>query len=429
MPYDSRITYIETDGQAYIDTGVNLRSICKADFGLELKQIPSSTFVPYGIWYDDSSGPRNQMAYINNGQWKDPDTSYTNTTGVSGTASVDTPYGITATSKKTYANDATNYFLTRNANGSPGSLYANIQARYLRVSQDNQFVLDTYPVRVGTVGYLYDSINRVLIGNAGSGAFRIGSDTPFTISRLNNQMPNQRQGMAIYNNIVARANAGTNLQIYSISPIGDFTLLQTNTLPSSSHNNSMQFAPMLEQGQVLPYLYSCEVAVNANRCDVYSFSSSYETTLVQTITLSIDGIPGGCNLQIGEDGYIWGAANVANDKWRFIKFRQVSVQEGNVTLTDADIVDDWTTTESFPYSSYVWQGMVIKRGKIWFSYGATGSGKNRGIAIFDTNTHNRLATWDCSYYNFEYEDLDFWGNSILLCTYGTIIFRITFDEI
>lgn len=426
-PYDSRVTYLETDGLAYIDTGVNLRAVCVANMGLEFKQVPTNIFVPYGIWWSSASGPRNQMAYISGGVWTDLNTSYTQTTGVSGTVAADTPYRITAVSKATYADDNTNFFLTRHVDSGAGQLEPYVQTRYLRIAQNNAYAIDTYPVRVGSVGYLYDSVHRRLIPNAGGGAFQIGDDTPFTLSAINGQVSTGRQGMAIYGDIMARANDGTDLKFYNITQVGNLSTLATVVLPVSTHNNCLQFAPTLEAGQTLPYLYAA--ALSPYECRVYDISASYAITLVQTITIDVQGITGGCNILIGDDGNIWAAYLDSSSHYNFLKFRKVLVSEGDVTLTESDLLDRWAGAESFPYSSYVWQGMMVKRGFVWFLFGTTGSGQHRGVAIYDTVTHEHRATWDLSYYNVEYEDLDFWGDSILIGSYQAYIFQVTYDYI
>lgn len=50
------------------------------------------------------------------------------------------------------------------------------QYHYLRVYDNSSLVRDLIPVRVGTVGYMYDRVTRNLFGNKGTGAFTIGPD-------------------------------------------------------------------------------------------------------------------------------------------------------------------------------------------------------------------------------------------------------------
>ena len=56
------------------------------------------------------------------------------------------------------------------------SRYGNAKLYYFKIYVDDVLVRDFSPVRVGTVGYLFDKVNRQLYGNAGSGAFTLGPD-------------------------------------------------------------------------------------------------------------------------------------------------------------------------------------------------------------------------------------------------------------
>lgn len=47
---------------------------------------------------------------------------------------------------------------------------------YIKSRKDDNLVFDGIPVRVGTVGYLYDRISGQLFGNVGTGAFILGPD-------------------------------------------------------------------------------------------------------------------------------------------------------------------------------------------------------------------------------------------------------------
>jgi hypothetical protein len=246
----------------------------------------------------------------------------------------------------------------------------------------------------------------------------------FGVKKLGD-MDSSKQGLAIYGDKVVRmANVSTSTThiIYQISSAGVLTQVATFTA-STGHSNSLQFAPTLEAGQDFPYLY---VANLVKKCSVLSISSAYEVSIVQTITIGASEVANDCNVQIGDDGYIWAVYGTSANKYRFIKFRRVAVSEGDVTLTDADIVDEWTTVESYPYSSYVWQGMKIRNGKIWFVYGQTGSSKKRGIVVYDTVTHAYVTTLDLASINQEFEDMDFWRDSVILATYSSPYYQLQF---
>lgn len=428
LPYDARVTFLECDGNAYIDTGVNLRAICKASYGIELSAVPSSVSVPYGIYWDAYGGPRNQAAYINGGTWRDTSTTYTNTTGVSTgqTVQASLPYDITATNKNTYANDNTNYFFARHNDGGSPLPVRYMRGRYLTVEVAGAWVKDAYPVRVGQVGYFYDRVSGLLMPNIGGGAFTLGADTPCTVSKLAQEaMTQQMQGLAIYGDKLVRMNNGTDGRVYQISAVGGLSLLASFTV-STGHHNSLQFAPTLAEGQTFPYLYA--TSFTPARCDVFELSAAYSATLVQTISHDIASIPSGCNLQIGDDGHIWGAYLDGNDHYHFMKFRQVAVGEGSaVTIHSSDILDEWSTAETYPYASYVWQGMKVKNGRIWFVHAAHGSSQHRGVAIYNCGTHAHVGTWDLSYYDEEYEDMDVWNDGWLVGTWSTSEYRITHD--
>ena len=46
----------------------------------------------------------------------------------------------------------------------------------VKISQGDEIVMDLIPVRVGTTGYMYDTVSGELFGNAGTGEFILGSD-------------------------------------------------------------------------------------------------------------------------------------------------------------------------------------------------------------------------------------------------------------
>ena len=48
--------------------------------------------------------------------------------------------------------------------------------RRCTIKDGNTVLLDLKPVRVGTTGYMYDSVSGVLFANAGTGEFILGPD-------------------------------------------------------------------------------------------------------------------------------------------------------------------------------------------------------------------------------------------------------------
>lgn len=226
------------------------------------------------------------------------------------------------------------------------------------------------------------------------------------------------QGFAVYGDIavrVAAESAPTMHYVYSIGPNG-FAQIASFVMEGLGHANALQFAPVLEGGQTLPYLY---VAGLSGKCYVLSFNSSYQPTLVQTITA-----PTNSQVLMGDDGYIWSSMFDSQNHRVFSKYRHVAVSEGDVTLTDADLVDTWATLETFD-STYTAQGWKIKFGKIWFTYGASLSQNKRGFHVYDIATHECVAVVDLSSYDSEeWEDMDFYDNAILVALYNGPVFIV-----
>ena len=219
--------------------------------------------------------------------------------------------------------------------------------------------------------------------------------------------------MAIYGDILvrmAKTSTSTTHVVYQIAADGTLTQLATFTLSGTGHSNALQFAPVLEAGQTLPYLYVSDVT---NNCYVLSFDSAYQATIVQTITIS------GSASQIlrGDDGYVWSSLPGTGNHRRLRKYRRVAVSEGNVTLADSDKLDEWETLEAFPSSTYTMQGWKIKEGRLWLLYGDTNAGDQRGMCVYDTATHALIARIDLTNFGaIEYEDLDFWDGAVILAT-------------
>ena len=233
------------------------------------------------------------------------------------------------------------------------------------------------------------------------------------------------QGVAVYGDLLVRMADGNTHYLYKISANGSLSAIGNFSL-SAGHCNSLQFAPSLGADQSYPYLYS---AYLQKKCSVLSISSSYEVSLVQTITIGNDvaGVPSDCNLQIGDDGYIWCAYMTDQSKCAFLKFRRVAVSEGNVTLGAADVLDRWESVEIYPYANYVHQGMKIYNGQIWWSHGMTGGTQERGIVVYDTRTHAFVTILDLTaVVPYELEDIEFWNNSVLLVTYAAQYYRMEF---
>ena len=224
-------------------------------------------------------------------------------------------------------------------------------------------------------------------------------------------MPERMQGMAIYNNLLVRMSNASTHYIYTINSSGGLIEVASFSMPSTGHSNTLQFAPTIESGQTYPYLYVSDLN---GGCEVLSIAANYTVTQVQKIT-----VPTGWQIQIGDDGFIWAIAGGGNSL-RFIKYRSVLVSEGaNIVLTENDIIEDISVNEKFDPSLYTFQGSKFKFGKAWLPIGTTGNNQKRALFVYDLAQQRTVANIDLtSFGNIEYEDLDFWDDACILCTFS-----------
>lgn len=179
-PYDAEVEYLQSDGSSYIDTGVNIRAIVHAIMTITFPEIPtglSRSPAIYGAYWDASPRvPRNQLTLNTSGKWTVvQNTSVSGaTSGAAAVAGID--YNLDIANKAAQSSDRTMYVMARNNDGGNYNICDFMRLKSLRMTSAGVTVLDCIPVRVGTVGYLYDSVGSRLIGNAGGGAFIVGPD-------------------------------------------------------------------------------------------------------------------------------------------------------------------------------------------------------------------------------------------------------------
>lgn len=182
VPYDARIEYLESTGTQWIDTGI----IPDDNTGLCIKAYSSNTSDTYVVGLRNSTGnTRWCIGHMSNGYY----------------------YAInTASSNKYTTNPLEMFFNYLNSKkvkvhgygdgafpslsfvpaynirmfGSAGVVasYSKWAGRiyYLQITQGESVVMNLIPVRVGTVGYMYDEVSKQLFGNDGTGDFILGND-------------------------------------------------------------------------------------------------------------------------------------------------------------------------------------------------------------------------------------------------------------
>ena len=177
------------------------------------------------------------------------------------------------------------------------------------------------------------------------------------------------QGIAIYNNILfVLFNNGkcTTYQLDendNVTQIGDFTL--DSASQGTLHCNTASFYPTKETGYNFPLLYIANG--EQNKCRVERVTST-SSTLVQTITLNLTVATQGNNVFVGDDGYLYTInKGQEGDPYVYIKLRCPLLSEGDVVLSDSDIIDQFNG--ELMSSQYLGQGAICHNGYIIHSFG------------------------------------------------------------
>ena len=187
LPFDARVEYIQSDGTAYIDTGIKASD----NLQFEIKiNIPAEKVVPFGA--QNSSSVRLSLIVNNssnqfNWRWgtqivngTHSETALSGDLVISNLASENVcsvnQYSATA-QDNTFAIDYNLFLFGRNSSGTNGEIPTGMKLIHAKFYNAGVLVRDYIPVRDGQVGYLYDRVTKTLFGNAAqSGAFVVGSD-------------------------------------------------------------------------------------------------------------------------------------------------------------------------------------------------------------------------------------------------------------
>lgn len=187
LPYDAEVEWIGSDGTQYIDTGVAAGSDIGCDmwmstpatgqtFGV-LRRI-SSTYDRYHIGVyagtTDFYLGRGTVVAVQAPSVLGPTLRRFRVDEVNRTASIDSTTaswsGVAA-----FSTALNIFFPLRNDNGASVTSYS-CRFGACRISRAGVLVRDFIPVRVGSVGYLYDRVSGELYRNQGTGAFAVGPD-------------------------------------------------------------------------------------------------------------------------------------------------------------------------------------------------------------------------------------------------------------
>lgn len=187
LPYDAEIEYLETDGNAYIDTGLSI-SYYRAIAGKYY--VPNANNMIWGTkWYNNYFGYYLRKEANGNSYLKVNDKVYWfkdskniemheflfdigNAYVVFDGVRTDFP----APSQLPIQKDNNKEILFKYWTGGTSNGYDTKRIYYAKYWEAGVLMRDFIPVRIGTTGYMYDKVSGQLFGNAGTGEFILGPD-------------------------------------------------------------------------------------------------------------------------------------------------------------------------------------------------------------------------------------------------------------
>lgn len=185
LPYDAEIEYLESEGNAYINTGI------KASGNIRFRTTLYNFFIAQneGGWcFGAADGYLNKAfgILINRNdkrvhfRYSNKDYSLQQYSAYPQNATVEIGNGIiqivgigNSYSIETFTSNYSFLLFKYNNGGSYFNSKTKMGATYIT---NGVTTLDLIPVRVGTTGYMYDKVSGQLFGNAGTGQFILGPD-------------------------------------------------------------------------------------------------------------------------------------------------------------------------------------------------------------------------------------------------------------
>ena len=192
LPYDAEVEYLESSGTQYIDTLVNADSNLSVEITMANAGTPWTNVNPMGailatprcrhhLNFDSTLYTNGINYYFGNGDACHISTGYKPADGEIFTFKVDaasktfTLGSFLGTLPNGTFDTGLSYWLF-GRNGTTPPHLGSLRIYSAKLWNGTTLVRDYIPVRVGTVGYLYDRVSGKLFGNAGTGDFVIGQD-------------------------------------------------------------------------------------------------------------------------------------------------------------------------------------------------------------------------------------------------------------
>jgi len=267
LPYDAEIEYLESTGTQYIDLGI----IPDANTGAYANVVCSDNTDIYFFGLRNDSGNTRWGAGHSSGGFYYCYGNYGSTIRLT---------GYSAEIYLNYLNDG-NYISTNGTTTKQGALpslpftpalniylfgcaYINTINKWkgkfysFKLTQGSDIVIDMIPVRVGTVGYMYDKVSGQLFGNSGTGNFTLGPDVDTSGT------------LTIYEQEISPSEAGTSITCSNI-----YTNLSANHSVTASVLGLDQHT----------------ITVTNNSSSILSYTPSSPISIYDGETLTINFVP------------------------------------------------------------------------------------------------------------------------------------------
>ena len=181
LPYDAEIEYLETDGNSWITT--NITPLYWTDEIL----VTSSHTRAGTIWGGNefalvatSASAAYFRAFQSNGSnYNNYDATIKTDYHFKNKELIVSQNGQIIPPNATYAvnvqqTNAVIWLFARSSNNNKAPIGSRIYRFY--IMRDGNYLINLIPVRIGTIGYMYDKVGDTLFGNAGTGDFVLGND-------------------------------------------------------------------------------------------------------------------------------------------------------------------------------------------------------------------------------------------------------------
>lgn len=192
LPYDAEIQYLQSDGTAYINTGITPTLSHRVRLRFQFSKDTTNSSANGTLFGVLNAWQTNTFLPIYNTYNGSGYNSWGNKTTSLSTISLDTWHILTFEYYKTMVDNYTSsavsspsgqpnnpmYIFCANYNNT-GTYGIKAQKKiswFMVYDSASTIVLDMIPVRVGQVGYMYDRVSKTLFGNAGTGSFTLGPD-------------------------------------------------------------------------------------------------------------------------------------------------------------------------------------------------------------------------------------------------------------